>query len=78
VTSRAVLLPAGEGLSWVLAPLELVPPHTRAATPEALDELAARYLPEPDALGPDAFTDCVLSIVAGLLAAREPGGPPGD
>ncbi len=72
---RRTTLPVDDGLAWLLTVPELLPCHTRPATPEALDELAARYLPE----GVDDELTCrAAGVVARLLAAHVPCGPWGE
>ena len=73
--ARRFTVPVDGRVAWVLAAPELLPCHTRPATAESLDELAARYLPDPDDADADALTYRVAGIVAGLLAEREQRGP---
>lgn len=75
MAQRRVWLSVGGELAWLVTACELLPHHTRPASPGALGELEARYLPDPG----DAELTCgAAGVVARLLAARAPYGPWGD
>ena len=75
MAQRRVVLRVDGELAWLLAVPDLLPCHTRPATPEALGELAARYLPKAV---DDELTCRAAGVVARLIAAHAPRGPRGE
>jgi hypothetical protein len=69
---RLVTVPAGDGIGWVLPSYELLPLHSRPATPASLAELELRYVTGRHDLG-DGAVDAVAGFVALVLAGLEPG-----